>query len=93
MPPFAGPPTECDSEVDGLEKDLLSLGQGSLPSNVILLGDANVQPSILGGGPDPHPDRGVRLQQVIDRWQLVLLNPGLAGLSSQSLRLPLRIIC
>ena len=89
--PARGADEEWHAQLDGLDADLgalyRTLGDNAL---VLLTGDFNVQPAILGGGPDPSPLRAAGWATLVDRWSLVLRNPGLHGQSPVDVWLPAR---
>ena len=78
------------AELNGLDEDLRSLAGAGVSSGILLMGDANVQPSRLGGGPDPNGARDSRLEAFLSKWELLLLNPSVGGCSRQQVALPLR---
>ena len=73
------------AELQGLRADLIILGNhtraDTTPPKILILGDWNVQPSCLGGGPDPRPPRDASLTSLSSDFSLVLSNPSLAGVT------------
>ncbi|CAE7246984.1 unnamed protein product [Symbiodinium natans] len=63
-------------ELAGIDADLLHLQQQSALPFVILTGDANMQPSSLGKGPDPKPARDKALSAFMHKWSFDLCNTG-----------------
>ena len=100
---FVAMPTQGDRETEqawqeelqGLHADLryikASVGPpATLEPKILLLGDWNVQPMCLGGGPDVRPSRDHGISQLCEAFQLACTNPSLAGDHARPVTLPLR---
>jgi hypothetical protein len=66
------------AELDGLEEDLAKLHASEVEPAILLTGDANLQPSTLGAGPD-LAQKDIRWISFLSAWTLALRNPSLAG--------------
>ena len=82
------------AELEGLRADLHILRSSyrseTRAPKILILGDWNVQPSCLGGGPDPRPLRDTCLSGLNSDFSLILLNPSLAGDHARQVMLPYR---
>ncbi len=80
-------------ELVGLKADLTVLqGMTSAGSTLdaLLVGDANVQPGVLGGGADSNRTRDTQITKFVNERGLTLLNPSLAGMDPVPVQLPVR---
>eukprot|EP00435_Cladocopium_sp_Y103_P034642 s2414_g9.t1 len=83
------------SELLGIEADVHLLIQKVCQNStcqypLLLMGDANLQPSSLGKGRDPKPQREALWEQVLRKLGLTLLNPAYSGEPASAVSLPLR---
>eukprot|EP00435_Cladocopium_sp_Y103_P009485 s3648_g2.t1 len=84
-----------ESEIKGSEADIALLfgklcNDSSGPLSLLLTGDANLQPSSLGKGRDPKPQREVLWGQLLQKLSLTLHNPLHLGEAVSAVALPLR---
>lgn len=73
--------TDWHQEVSGIDSDVATLRHAEflhIPQ-VLWMGDANLQPSALGKGPDSRPSRDKRWAELVDKWFMSLWNPSAFG--------------
>ena len=77
-----------DADIVKLQELFADRGQSMPP--LLISGDANVQPSCLGKGPDPKPAREQALLAVMRKWSLTLCNTPSCGEAPIEISLPRR---
>ena len=73
--PGQGADNEWHAEMSGIMADLQTLSASKPNIPVVLSGDANVQPAVLGAGPDKKLQRDLRVQTLLQEYSLTLRNP------------------
>ena len=84
---------EWVNELSHLEADLAWFGNQGMDmdsADFLFMGDMNMQPEELGGGPETHLIRQRCWDKFKSKWGFVLHSPTLHGQSPQELFLPLR---
>ena len=94
LPVFQGDPDDVlwRAELQGLENDIEEIAKRTdgPPPMVLLLGDANVQPSRLLAGPDLRADRDNLFSAFLDRKDMNLCNPIIGDHTRVPIHLPIR---
>ena len=77
-------------EVEGINQDMANLQAESPRVLTLWMGDANLQPSAVGKGPDIRISRDKAWMSLVSKWALALLNPPGFGDSPVEVFLPSR---